>query len=154
GTTGVYIQTQPLNPDLPKIQINVPHSGDSRDLHLTSYYGHSGTATPQEVFIFDVFGDIRWYLDFTNHSVLNKLHYQDGVERLRNGNLYFADMATHTVYEVDFFGEIKDAWPMPGYQFHHHVLELPNGNFLVTVTKEGISTINDFIIEIDRNSKQ
>lgn len=154
GTSGVYIKTAPLHPDLPIVRVDVPYKGFNKDMHIASYYGHSGQSTPQEVFIFDNFGDIRWYLDFNSHSILNKLHYQDGVEMLKNGNLYFGDQTTHTIYEVDFFGTVKNSWPMPGYIFHHQVLELPNGNFLVTVTKDNISTINDFIIEIDRNSKQ
>jgi len=39
---------------------------------------------------------------------------------------------------------------MPGYAFHHQVLEKPDGNFLVTVHKEGEQTIQDHIVEIDR----
>ncbi len=42
---------------------------------------------------------------------------------------------------------------MPGYSFHHEVTEKPNGNFLVTVNKDGLSTVEDHIIEIDRESK-
>lgn len=153
GTSGVYIQTKQLHSDLPTVRVDVPYNGERSDMHIVSYYGHGGESTPQEVFIFDKYGDIRWYLDFTNHSILSKLHYQDGVEMLRNGNLYFGDVSTHTIYEVDFFGDIVNTWPMPGYKFHHHVLELPNGNFLITATKENVSTYNDYIIEIDRNSK-
>lgn len=41
---------------------------------------------------------------------------------------------------------------MPGYEFHHEAYEKPNGNFLVSVDKEGAATIEDYIIEIDRNS--
>lgn len=154
GTSGIYIKTNRLHPDLPTVRVDVPYAGQSNEMHIASYYGHAGESTPQEVFIFDKFGDIRWYLDFSSHSILNKLHFQDGVEMLKNGNLYFGDLATHTIYEVDFLGEVVNSWPMPGYSFHHHVLEMPNGNFLVTVTNDNINTINDFIIEIDRSSKQ
>ncbi|MCB0663179.1 MAG: aryl-sulfate sulfotransferase, partial [Saprospiraceae bacterium] len=39
-----------------------------------------------------------------------------------------------------------------GYGFHHHVIEKPNGNFLVTVNDFSKSTVEDVVIEIDRNS--
>lgn len=55
---------------------------------------------------------------------------------------------------MDWLGNIINNWPFPGFRFHHNVQEKPNGNFLVTVSKEGSSTIEDYIIEIDRNSKQ
>ena len=47
---------------------------------------------------------------------------------------------------------------MSGYVFHHEVLEKPDGNFLVSATNpssthaDGSSTIEDYIIEIDRQS--
>jgi arylsulfate sulfotransferase len=56
------------------------------------------------------------------------------------------------IFEVDLFGNVINSWDMPGYAFHHQVLEKPNGNFLVTVNKLDSSTIEDYIIEIDREN--
>ncbi len=53
---------------------------------------------------------------------------------------------------MDMFGRVIHEWPLSGYSFHHHVLELPNGNFLATVTKNHLSTIQDHVIEIDRET--
>ena len=43
---------------------------------------------------------------------------------------------------------------MPGFEFHPEVSEMPDGNFLVSVHKPGISTVEDHVIEIDRASGQ
>lgn len=121
---------------------------------LVSYFGYKDNPFPESPFIFDAFGDVRWYLDFRTSAVLNNLFFDDGMELLQNGNLYFGDINSNTVYEMDFFGKIINTWTFPGYQFHHNVQEKPNGNFLLTVSKQGSSTVEDYIIEIDRNTKQ
>jgi arylsulfate sulfotransferase len=121
---------------------------------LVSYYGYNRNLAPHNPFVFDSFGDIRWYLDCRTSPELNTLLYENGIERLQNGNLYFGNANTDKIYEIDMLGKIITGWDMPGYNFHHNVQEKPNGNFLVTVDKNGISTVEDFIIEIDRTSKQ
>lgn len=159
GTKSYRIDTGPLLPDLPTIEINtVNRSQMIPGLTFVSYFGHreGGNATPQRPFMFDSFGDIRWYLNYAadQSSELSGLFYDDGMERLQNGNLYFGNGNTGRIYEINMLGEILDTWPMPGYGFHHEVTEKPNGNFLVTVNKQGISTVEDHIIEIDRTTKQ
>lgn len=159
GTKTYEIETGPLLADLPSIEINsTDRSRMAEGMTFVSYFGHStnGSPTPQRPFMFDSFGDIRWYLNFnaTPNSVLSDLFYDDGMERLQNGNLYFGDGSTDAVYEINMLGEILNTWEMPGYGFHHEVKEKPGGNFLVTVNKKGASTVEDHIIEIDRNSGQ
>ncbi len=126
-------------------------------LNLVSSF--SGYPTPPVTpYMLDSFGDIRWYLDYTSNPILNQLFYDCGINRLQNGNFRFADTYTNKIYEVDFFGNIINTWGLGGYLFHHDIYEKPNGNFLVTVTKpgsthpDGVSTIEDYIIEIDRSS--
>ncbi|NAS12821.1 aryl-sulfate sulfotransferase [Poritiphilus flavus] len=162
GSKDYTIQTGPLLADLPQIVIKeADRQAMAEGFTLVSYFGHNGTAFPQRPFIFDSFGDIRWYLDFRGHPDLNGLFYDDGMERLANGNFYFGSGGTafggdasNSIYEVDLFGAVQNTWEMPGYEFHHEVHEKPNGNFLVTVNKIGAPTIEDHIIEIDRESKQ
>lgn len=161
GSKVYEIQTDPLNDDLPFITINEINLSQLDDKWtFVSYYGNSGELLPNHPFIFDAFNDIRWFLDFRNHPQLSQLFYGDGMERLENGNFYFgfwefgdveSDHA-NKIYEMNMFGEILNTWDMPGYKFHHEVVEKPNGNFLVTVDKEGEPTVEDYIIEIDRNS--
>lgn len=149
------IQTDPLPTGVyPIITINKRTEQMSEGMTMVSYYGFNGDRLPQNPFIFDAYGDIRWYLALKTHPELNQLLFENGIERLQNGNLYFGDATTDKIYEMDLFGTVIDSWPMPGYNFHHNVQEKPNGNFLVTVDKLGAPTVEDHIIEIDRSSKQ
>jgi arylsulfate sulfotransferase len=147
------ITTPPLLGDLPSVTINAATPAAMKPgMNLVSYFGHDGQFTPQRPFMFDADGAIRWYLDFTNHPNLANLFYDNGVERLANGNLYFGDGSTGRIIEMDMLGRIVNTWTMPGYGFHHQVLEKPNGNFVVTVNKDGAATIEDYLIEIDRTT--
>lgn len=153
GTKEYSIETDPLISDLPKIDINTANIEQMADgLTFVSYFGHDGESNPQRPFMFDANGDIRWYLDFRSNQELSDLFYDDGIERLQNGNLYFGDLNTNKIYEINMLGEVLNTWDMPGYGFHHEVKEKPNGNFLVTVNNNSLPTVEDHIIEIDRSS--
>lgn len=161
GTKEYSAETDALNKKMPDVTINVSKSFSQGDgWTLVSYYGYAENRLPHHPFIFDSFGDIRWYFDFREHPQLEQLYYDDGMERLQNGNLYFGYNDTDGVetehsdkiYEINMLGEIINTWEMPGYKFHHEVHEKPNGNFVVTVDKIGEPTIEDYLIEIERNS--
>lgn len=161
GTKTYTIDTDPLLADLPDIEINTANRSQMIEgLNFVSYFGHrvGGSATPQPPFMYDSFGDIRWYLNYgatdSQYPELANLFYDDGMERLQNGNLYFGDGSTGKIYEINMLGEILNTWEMPGYGFHHEVSEKPDGNFLVTVNKNNANTVEDHIIEIDRNTNQ
>lgn len=152
----VKITTGTLSTKLPLIEIDVAkRSNMESGMTLVSY---RGLGIPFMPFIMDSFGEIRWYLNYASHPELGLMRYECGVEQLQNGNLYFGDASNHKVYEVDFYGNIVRSWNLPGYTFHHNVIEKPNGNFIVAVSKSGSlhlngkPTINDFIIELDRSS--
>ena len=155
GKKSYSITTAAMPANFPNININVS-SPDvmAEGMTFVSYFGHNGNPFPNAPFIYDDFGDIRWYADFISSPFLNTLFFDNGMEQLKNGNLYFGDGETNNIYEMDFLGNIVNTWPLPGYNFHHEVKEKPNGNFLVTVSKIGAGTIEDYIIEIDRSSKQ
>ncbi|MGI9548285.1 MAG: aryl-sulfate sulfotransferase, partial [Flavobacteriaceae bacterium] len=155
------IQTESLVGAMPEIIIEEARRNEmAPGMTLVSYFGHNGATFPQRPFIFDSYGEIRWYLDFNSSPALGALFYDDGVERLANGNFYFGSGGdafgitnqNNLIYEVDMFGNVINTWDMPGYSFHHEVHEKPNGNFLVTVNKIGAATIEDYIIEINRSS--
>ncbi len=153
GTRSYTIPTQPLSSHMPSITIDRALSSEmAPGMTLVSYYGHDGDPRPNRPFIFDRYGDIRWVLNYENHNELSDLAYDNGVERLQNGNLYFGDQNEDKIYEVDMTGQIVNAWTMPGFGFHHQVYEKPDGNFLVSVHNEAISTIEDHVIEIARNT--
>ena len=153
GTSSFNIETAPLVSDMPAISIQTSEVQKEPGMTLVSYFGHNSHMTPQRPFIFDEFGDIRWYLNLGVNPVFANLFYDNGMERLQNGNYYFGDRSTSRIHEIDLIGRIINTWEMPGYTFHHEVSEKPNGNFLVTVNSQhSTDTVEDHIIEIDRSS--
>ncbi|GMQ27058.1 aryl-sulfate sulfotransferase [Algoriphagus sp. oki45] len=154
----LILKTDPLPEKLPLIEIDVAKREEMEgDLTLVSY---RGLGIPFMPFIMDSFGDFRWYLDFSEHPVLSRMSFGCGIERLKNGNLYFGDDTIHEVFELDFHGNVVKSWKFEGYTFHHNVIEKPNGNLLVAASKNtsqhlnGKTTINDIILELDRTSGQ
>ena len=123
-----------------------------------SNYSTLGTGSPYTPFFIDAYGEYRWILDYRTHPQLNSLNYENGLSRLQNGNFYFGNSNTSAIYEVDLLGKVINTWTFPGYLFHHEVYEKPNGNFLLNATKPGSTylngnpTIEDYVIEIDRQS--
>lgn len=123
-----------------------------------TFISYLGGKVPNSPFIIDNYGDIRWILDYTNDAELKTLRYNNGVERLHNGNLYFGDQSLGKIYEIDMLGKSINKFSLTGYKFHHQVQEKPDGNFIVTVDKvgslhlNGKPTIEDYVIEIDRKS--
>lgn len=137
GRRSYLIKTPPLPADVyPTVTIDKKTNEMAGGMTLVSYYGYNNNFAPQNPFIFDAFGDIRWYLDCKTHPQLSTLLYEKGIERLQNGNLYFGNANTDKIYEIDMLGNIINEWEMPGYNFHHNVHEKPNGNFIVTVDKK------------------
>ena len=147
------INTQRLA-DLPDIRIDRNATTLQPHHYLVNYFGFrdGGNPTPQRPFIMDQNGNIRWYLDFANHPSLSNLFFDNGLNILANGNFIMGDGNSGALYEVDRFGEVINRWSLQGYGFHHHVIEIPNGNFLVTVNDPAKTTVEDVIIEIDRAS--
>lgn len=149
-THRVTLQTEPLITSLPSIQIDVPSSAMSTEFNFVNYFGFSTNFQPQRPFVFDQFGDIRWYLDFSEHPTFSDLFYDNGMTRLQNGNLVFGNGSTGNIYEIDMMGRMINSWSLQGNGFHHHVIEKPNGNLLVTISDVSKSTIEDVVVEIDR----
>lgn len=119
-------------------------------------YRAKGNPTP--AFMIDNDGNVRWILDTTSEFELSNLNFDVGIERLQNGNLYFGNWPSTNLYETNMLGEIQNKWTIPGYHFHHNMQEKADGNFLVTVSKlgnlheSGLFAIEDFILEVDRNT--
>ncbi|MDA8692793.1 aryl-sulfate sulfotransferase [Saprospiraceae bacterium] len=151
-----YIET-PMQPDympdinIIKADVNAMEPG----MTLISYRVKENPSVP---FMIDNTGEVRYILDYDGHPELNVLNFDVGMERLKNGNFYFGHWPTNKLYEVDIFGEVVNKWELAGYTFHHNVQEKENGNLLITVNKDGTThlngnnTIEDHIIELDRNT--
>ena len=153
-TRSESITTAALIADMPLIEIDTPSASGQVVFNLVNYFGFETNFRPQRPFIFDQFGDIRWYLDYNAHPVLGSLFFDNGMTRLQNGNLLFGNADTQAIYEVDLLGEIQASWSLQGNGFHHHVIEKPNGNFLVTINDASKSTVEDVVIEIERSTGQ
>lgn len=101
-------------------------------------------------FMVDPWGKIRWYS--TGFSTQKKF----GLQRMRNGNLMYgvSGSGQGKIVEYTLMGElIRQLDVYPEYEnIHHDVYEMENGNLLVTVDKTGEETIEDHIIELDRQS--
>lgn len=100
---------------------------------------------------YDVNGDVRWYLNIYAIWEINRLdngHLLVSTERLINSPYYMTGL-----YEIDLLGKIYKEYSLEG-GYHHDYFEMENGNFLVSsdnfASDEG--TVEDYIVEIDRNS--
>lgn len=98
---------------------------------------------------FDSKGDIRWALQHKNAIP---------IKRLKNGNVIIASADFielpyyYTgIYEMDLNGKIYHDYLVPG-GMHHAIFELSNGNFLIGSNRSDFSTVEDYILEIDRNT--
>ena len=140
------ISTDPLPEFFPSVEVvTADRSRMENGWTLSSLSIGQGDDFRSFPMMFDAKGDIRWYMDL---SFLDGMVFM--VERFANGNLRFAQGLS--VYEYDMLGTEIRRWDMPGYRFHHDVVEKPDGNLLVAVDKVGIGTWEDHIIEIDRSS--
>ncbi len=155
----ISIQTAGLPPYMPTSIIADIYPNDHQEpgINLVSNFSAGEPHIPLMV---DTYGDIRWLLNYSSNSLLKKLNYQDGIKRLRNGNFYFGDFISDQIYEVDLLGRVIHMWDLNplGYVFHHDIDEEPNGNFIISVSKndskhlDGSPTDEDYIIELDRQN--
>jgi len=154
----LIVQTGPMQFELPGIKVTtVDINGMQPGFTLVSERIYSNPSKP---FMIDAFGECRWYLHLDEHPQLADLNYDTGMERLSNGNLYFGDKITDAIYEMNFSGEVLNRIDLAPYEYHHDVFEKPDGNFLVTATdlnsvhQNGTWTIEDFVIEINREGER
>ncbi len=103
------------------------------------------------LYALDSAGDIRWY--FTDGGVL-------GVHQLKNGHLMMpTSFLLKSMYykaglqEIDLSGKIYHQYMIPG-GMHHDFQELPDGNLLVAGDSPDLSTVEDYVVEIDREKRR
>lgn len=105
-------------------------------------------------FIFDMNGEIRWYLDLSELA-----GFPSPIEKLENG--YLAIGSGNKVEEYNMLGEVMNEMNQSAYIFHHDITELPNNNLAAAVSKTGSQVIidgsevtskQDHMIELNRNT--
>jgi len=98
---------------------------------------------------YDVNGDVRWYL--TEKFVwdiqrLSNGHIMLSTNRLINNPYYMTGLV-----EMDLLGKIYYEYNFPG-GYHHDVFEMPNGDLLVASDNFENGTVEDYIVQIDRET--
>ncbi len=98
---------------------------------------------------YDANGDVRWYL--TQYAGWK-------IDRLENGNLLLStERLVHApyyntgLYEINMLGKIYTEFNLPG-GYHHDYFELENGNIIVATDDFEEGTVEDYIVELDRNT--
>ncbi len=147
GVDTLEISTDPLPDFYPSVEIVAANLGAMEPGWTLSSLsiGENGISFNSQPMMFDANGDVRWYMDL---DYLDEMVFM--VERLANGNLVTG--RTNAIFEFDMLGAEVNRWDIPGYSYHHDVIEKPDGNLIVAVDKAGIGTVEDHIIELDRTS--
>ena len=136
----VKVMTNALNdyrlPDIEVTKVLVEKMEPGLNLISSPGKDENDTSVPYMV---DADGEIRWLLDWRNSSELLYIGAQCGAQRLSNGNYILGDFNNNQLVEVDVLGTVVHRWDLKamGYSFHHAVTPISNGNYLVTVSKNG-----------------
>ena len=140
----IEIQTDPLPEDftLPTdVYANKEKLGNELYFLTPSSDGYTAA--------YDVNGDVRWFL--TTKNVWD-------IKRLSNGNLLLSsDRPLAPPYymtglmEMDLLGKVYTEYVVEtGY--HHDAIELPNGNLLLAGNNPDKMTVEDYVVEINRQT--
>ena len=146
NSTTIYIQTDPLPEDmiLPT-EVTADKQQLTNDLYFYTPSSSGYTC------VYDVNGDVRWYLTENALWEINRLqngHLLVSTERLINTPYYMSGL-----YEIDLLGKIYTEFSLPG-GYHHDYYELENGNLLIASDNfnSDDGTVEDYIVELDRHS--
>lgn len=135
---------------------SVPASAEGIEIKMSdsSAYDYSNltfisNATDECIYAVDSKGDIRWYYD--NSGAL-------GVKVLTNGHLIVPTKYTlkplyykSGIKEIDLLGKVYYEYAIPG-GMHHDIVELSNGNLLIAADRPDFETVEDYIVEINKET--
>ena len=98
---------------------------------------------------YDINGDVRWYLSdnfLWDIQRLDNGHLLLSTNRLINPPYYMTGLM-----EMDLLGKVYYEYSLPG-GYHHDVYEMEDGNLLVASDNFENGTVEDYIVEIDRET--
>ena len=98
---------------------------------------------------YDLNGDVRWYL--TENFLWDIQRLDNGHLLLSTNRLINPPYYTTGLMEMDLLGKIYYEYSLPG-GYHHDVFEMKDGNLLVASDNFSNGTVEDYIVEIDRNT--
>ena len=142
--TTLSVETDPLPEELPTVSIVEADRDEMEPGWNLNSLRLRDDPERAVAFMYDPQGSIRWYLNLPDSGRTS------APERFENGNLIYG--FEDTLYEYTMLGEKVREWDLSGYTHHHEIIEKPDGNLIVAVDKEGLETIEDFAIEIERES--
>lgn len=94
-------------------------------------------------------GDLRWL--YSNGGAL-------GVKVLSNGHLAIPSSYTilpmyykSGISEIDLLGKVYHEYVIPG-GMHHDIFEMTNGNLIVASDRTNFDTVEDYVVEIDKET--
>lgn len=142
------IQTKPLPEDFPTLA-QKPYLDDNYQHIINNDFYFLTPAADGYTCAYDKYGNVRWYL-------LENLVWE--IKYLNNDNLILSSERlinppyyTTGFYEMSLLGKIEKEYISAG-GYHHDIFELVNGNFLVASNDFENDTVEDVIVEIDRDS--
>lgn len=139
-----HIQTEPL-PDDFVLPTDVTANKEELDNELYFVTPSSSGYTAA----YDVNGDVRWYL--TENMIWDVQRLQNGNIMLSSNRLINPPYYTTGLVEMDLLGKIYYEYVLPG-GYHHDVFELENGNLLVASDDFESGTVEDYVVEIERDT--
>lgn len=145
GTSSSFeVTTEDINVDYGTIQTKMKTETNYDYENLTFICSTMGS-----LYAVDAAGDIRFYTTMGGSL---------GVHQLENGHLLMpASYVLKTSYykegmiETDLLGKIYREFMVPGGQ-HHDFVELPDGNLLIASDSPDLSTVEDYVVELDRQT--
>lgn len=143
-TTTVTVTSDAIDMNTDGIKAEMSNSANYDYTKLTFVLGLNSS-----VYAVDSKGDVRWYM---------KKNGTLGAKALANGHLILPSNYTiQTLYyqsgliEMDLLGKVYREYAIPG-GMHHDVVEMPNGNLLVASDRPSMETVEDYVVELDRET--
>ena len=104
----------------------------------------------RQSFCLDKRGNIRWALDMSESNDFQG--FGNHLKLIKNGKLAFGTkrLEEKMIFELDYFGETSHVINNSEWQYHHDLVQKPDGNYIV-LTEQRPDRIFSDIIEIDRN---
>lgn len=144
ASTSIEVTTEAVDPGVGEITMDMKDASVYDYNKLTILCSLAG-----KMYATDAAGDIRWLLTGVGNM---------GAHQLANGHLMVpSSFVLRQMYyrsgllEIDLSGKVYREYAVPG-GMHHDFQELPNGNFLIAGDSPDLSSVEDYIVEIDRES--
>lgn len=138
------IQADPIPEDAFQAEITVPSQQPQPNTLIFTTPSSTGYASG-----YDADGNLRWIL---NQMLLWDLNLLDnGKITLSTNRLLNSPYYTTGFLTMDLLGHIDFEYSLPG-GYHHDLDQLPNGNYLVASDDFSGSTVEDIVVEVDRNT--